>query len=116
MRNLLRGHDKMLTYAIRGLRRSPTFTIVAILSLALALALNTTVFAVADAIMHPVNPYPDAARVYTARLYGGDRRRQVKAGAQERAIRDALDGDDDHHWRSRVSRHRRDAARRALPH
>jgi putative ABC transport system permease protein len=49
-------------YAVRSLARNPLFTVVAIVSLALALAVNTTVFAVIDALVHPVVPYRDGGR------------------------------------------------------
>ena len=52
-------------YAIRSLAKSPLFTAVAILSLALALAVNTTMFALLDAVVHPASPYHGADRAFT---------------------------------------------------
>lgn len=52
-------------YAIRSLAKSPLFTAVAIVSLALALAVNTTVFALVDAVVRPALPYHDGGRAYT---------------------------------------------------
>ena len=52
-------------YAIRSLAKSPLFTVVAIVSLALALAVNTTVFALIDAIVHPAVPYRDGGRAFS---------------------------------------------------
>ena len=49
MRHL--AHD--VRYAARSLARAPLFTAVAVVSLGLALALNTSVFALADAVVHP---------------------------------------------------------------
>ncbi len=51
-------------YAIRSLGKSPVFTGVAIVSLALALAVNTTMFALVDAAVNPSVPYDDGGRAY----------------------------------------------------
>jgi ABC-type transport system, involved in lipoprotein release, permease component len=56
-------------YALRSLAKAPIFTIVASVSLALALAVNTTVFALADAVVHPVVPYHDDGRAFTIRYF-----------------------------------------------
>ena len=52
-------------YAVRSLARSPLFTAVAIVSLALALAVNTTVFAIIDSVVHPAVPYHDGGRAFS---------------------------------------------------
>ena len=44
---------------------SPVFTTVAIVSLALAMSVDTTVFALIDAVMNPTLPYHDDGRAYT---------------------------------------------------
>ncbi|HEX4515193.1 MAG TPA: ABC transporter permease, partial [Polyangiaceae bacterium] len=56
-----------LRYAVRSLAKSPIFSIVAVLSLGLALAVNTTMFALLDAITNPTVPYHDGGRIYTVR-------------------------------------------------
>jgi len=61
-----------LRYALRSLRRSPIFTVVAVLSLGLALAVNTTMFALVDSVTHPYIPY-DARPVYRVSFVGGGR-------------------------------------------
>lgn len=45
-----------LTYAVRSLRRSPTFVVTAVLTLGLALGLTTTMFGILDAVVHPYVP------------------------------------------------------------
>ncbi len=57
-----------LRYAVRSLAKSPIFSIVAVLSLGLALAVNTTMFALLDAVTDPSIPYHDANRVYSVRV------------------------------------------------
>jgi putative ABC transport system permease protein len=60
-------------YAIRGLRRSPAFTITVILTLGLGIGANTAMFGIIDRLMFKPFPYlrdQDAVhRVYTASTY-----------------------------------------------
>lgn len=60
------------------------------LSLGLALALNTTVFALSDAVLHPPVPYPQPDRVVIAGFLGGDRRQKLLYDEAFRAVRDGL--------------------------
>jgi len=62
----------LLRYALRSLRRSPIFTLVAVLSLGLALAVNTTMFALIDSVKHPYIPY-DERPVFGVSFVGGGR-------------------------------------------
>ena len=56
-----------LRFAARGLRRSPAFTLVAITSLSLGLALTTSTVSVVNAYLIRSLPYPDADRLYHVR-------------------------------------------------
>ena len=78
-----------LRYAARSLAKSPIFTGVAVLSLALALALNTTMFALVDAVLFPSVPYHDGGRAYAIRYLAGGK---TSSSLQERfdAIQNGL--------------------------
>lgn len=82
------AHD--LRYAARALIRAPFFASVAVASLGLALALNTTMFALVDAVAHPYVPYPHADRLVIPWLLGGDVKHPVPGDVRFRAIRDGM--------------------------
>src|SRR5436305_5211988 len=82
------AHD--IRAAARALAKAPLFTTVAVVSLALALALNTTMFALADAVLHPYVPYPEPTRIVVPTFVGGDRKHEVTFDVRLRAVRDGL--------------------------
>jgi putative ABC transport system permease protein len=54
-------HD--LAYAVRGLARRPTFTLIVVATIALGVGANAAIFSVVDGILLKPLPYPDANRV-----------------------------------------------------
>jgi putative ABC transport system permease protein len=60
-----------LKFALRGLRKNPTFTITAITTLAIAIGANGAIFAVFNAVLFQPLPYPDANRVVSIGRSGG---------------------------------------------
>ena len=81
-------HD--LRGAARSLSKAPLFTAVAVISLGLALALNTTMFALADAVLHPHDPYSHSARIVFPSVFGGDPKRALGLDIRLQAVREGL--------------------------
>ena len=60
-----------IQYALRSLKRNPSFTAVTVLTLAVSVAANTAVFSVADALLLRPLPYQDADRLVALRATHG---------------------------------------------
>src|SRR5712691_2466998 len=54
---------KDLQFAVRTLRKTPTVTTVAVLTLALGVGLNTAIFSVAESVLLNQLPYRDPSRI-----------------------------------------------------
>ena len=57
------GFTRDARYAVRMLLRTPTFCLIAILTFAVGIGVNTAVFSVVNAVLLRPLPYPDADRI-----------------------------------------------------
>lgn len=74
-------------FALRSLRRSPGWTAVALLTIALGVGATTTVFSVADTLLVRTVPYPGASRVFLVRREFTLRGQKYFAGIPYAALR-----------------------------
>src|SRR4051812_35582809 len=78
-------------YAWRALARSPLFLVVAVVSLGVALALNTTMFALVDGLLHPPVPF-EADGLYSVWWRGDDPRNRVPDDQKNAAVASGVRG------------------------
>ncbi|HMG04728.1 MAG TPA: ABC transporter permease, partial [Chthoniobacterales bacterium] len=64
-----------LRFALRQLRKSPGFTLLAVLTLALGIGLNTTIFSLIHALFLRGLPFPEPERI--VRIYGESKEREL---------------------------------------
>ena len=60
---------KDIRYALRNLRKSPGFAVVAMLTLALGIGASTAIFSVLDNVLMEPFPYPDASRFMSLQIH-----------------------------------------------
>ena len=60
-------------HSFRVLIKSPGFTIVAVLALALGIGANTAIFSVIDRVLLAPLPFPDSERIMPAQKFFGGR-------------------------------------------
>ena len=79
-------------FALRQLRKSPGFTLIVLVTLALCIGVNTAIFSVLDAVLFRQAPFPQPERlalletVYRGR--GGEEADTSQTGALYEAVRD----------------------------
>ncbi|HEV8409588.1 MAG TPA: ABC transporter permease, partial [Gemmatimonadaceae bacterium] len=71
----------------RSLRRAPGFVAIAALSLGAALGMSTSVFALIDAMTHPVSPYAHSEQLFEVRVFSF-----VRHGPSASELHDGLAG------------------------
>src|SRR5258708_31202201 len=65
------GQD--VRYALRNLRKTPGFAVIAMLTLALGIGASTAIFSVIDNILMEPFPYPDAERYFSVQIHDTER-------------------------------------------
>ncbi len=83
----LRATATAIPQTSRALRRAPGFVAIAALSLGAALGMSTSVFALIDAMTHPVSPYARSEQLFEVRVFSF-----VRVGPSAAEIHDGLAG------------------------
>lgn len=69
----LRATAAAVPHTSRSLRRAPGFVAIAALSLGAALGMSTSVFALIEAMTHPVSPYSHVEQLFEVEVFGNAR-------------------------------------------
>jgi putative ABC transport system permease protein len=85
--SFLRSTAAAIPQTSRSLRRAPGFVAIATLSLGAALGMSTSVFALIDAMTHPVSPYSHVEQLFNVQVFGNAR---ISPSAKD--VQDALSG------------------------
>jgi putative ABC transport system permease protein len=67
--NLLDSLIRDVRYGLRSLRKDPSFTLVAVLTLGLGIGASTAIFSVVENVLVEPFPYPDANRMMTLEIH-----------------------------------------------
>src|SRR6266478_9585276 len=89
-----------LRYGLRGLRKQPGFTILAVMALALGIGSVTTIFSVIDNVLLDPFSYKDARRIVTFEIH--DLERGDRGGRSYFSIPEFLDYKEQNHVFDRV--------------
>jgi putative ABC transport system permease protein len=84
--NMIDNFLQDMSYALRGLRRDPMLALAALLTLAIAIGANTTVFSLVDSLILRALPYPDSQQLYW--LNGQNSRNQFTVAADYSSLRE----------------------------
>ena len=96
-----RGLDELardLRFAFRSYANNPTFTLTALLTLALSIGVGTTVFAMVNAVMFNPLPYPDLDRLVRVWMVNDELGVDVERQRRRNQSMSPIDGVD---WRDR---------------
>src|SRR5580704_11629875 len=83
----LRATVAAIPQTSRSLRRAPGFVAIATLSLGAALGMSTSVFALIDAMTHPVSPYAHSEQLFEVRVFSF-----VRLGPSAAEVHDGIAG------------------------
>jgi putative ABC transport system permease protein len=80
-----------LRFAVRSLLKSPGFTLTALVTLALGIGVNTSMFSLVDELLLRIAPFPDGARIHQVLAETRTGRRYNYSETEVREIREKTD-------------------------